>query len=154
MVHQVSSLGYIDLKWSNLANTLQKLAFLVSFWTPNWISRAGPSIKYVRTKTSICFESSLGGKCLLRADVYGTPRTAMYGTYRGVYVVSPWGARLGAYCNLWGTRHSSVPIPCTPSSAQSAVCGANKSLEIRSMYCIQLKEYNVFLMSSELTVRV
>ena len=40
MVHQVSSPGYIDLKWSNLAHSLQKLAFLDPFWTLNWLFRA------------------------------------------------------------------------------------------------------------------
>ena len=32
--HEVSSLGYIDLKWSNLAHSLQKLANLDPYWTP------------------------------------------------------------------------------------------------------------------------
>ena len=43
-VHQMSSLGYIDLKWSNLAHNLQKLANLDPFldpkltcWSPKYI---------------------------------------------------------------------------------------------------------------------
>ena len=34
MVHQVSYLGYIHLKWSNLAHSLEKLAFLDPFLDP------------------------------------------------------------------------------------------------------------------------
>ena len=49
MVFQVSSLGYIDLKWSNLPHSLQKLAFLDPFWTPNWLSRA-PKYIFVLSK--------------------------------------------------------------------------------------------------------
>ena len=40
MVHQTSSLGSIDLEWSNLVQSLQKLAFLDPFWNQNWRPRA------------------------------------------------------------------------------------------------------------------
>ena len=56
MVHRVSSLGYIDLEWSNLAHSLQKLAFLDPF---------GPQIDFLEPQNTFlcrlkCFKSTYG----------------------------------------------------------------------------------------------
>ena len=49
MVHQSSSLGSLDLKWSNLVPSLQKLAFLDPFLDPK-LTFQSPKIYFLTSK--------------------------------------------------------------------------------------------------------